>query len=98
MSRRSWTKYELECAREMRAAGYFYGKIDRVLGCRAGSTKRRLEGHTVEHTFLWYRIPKDLSAERDAVAAAREQRALTQCFFGNPPPGYSALYGKTGLR
>jgi len=98
MSRRPWTKYELERAREMRVAGHFYGKIDRVLGRRAGSTKRRLEGHTAERTFNWYRVPKDLLAERDAVAAAREQCALTQSFFGDPPPGYSALYGKTGLR
>jgi hypothetical protein len=29
---------------------------------------------------------------------ARNRRALTQDFFGDPPPGYSALHGKTGLR
>jgi hypothetical protein len=39
-----------------------------------------------------------LLTERDALAAAREQRVLTQYFFGDPPPGYSALNGKTGLR
>jgi hypothetical protein len=37
-------------------------------------------------------------AERDALAIAREQRALTGYFCGDPPPGYSALNGKTGLR
>jgi hypothetical protein len=41
---------------------------------------------------------RGLLAERDALAAAREQLALTQHFFGDPPPGYSALHGKTGLR
>jgi hypothetical protein len=36
--------------------------------------------------------------ERAARDAARDQRTLTQDFFGDPPPGYSALHGKTGLR
>jgi hypothetical protein len=37
-------------------------------------------------------------AERDALAAARKQRAFTENFCGDPPPSYSALHGKTGLR
>jgi hypothetical protein len=37
-------------------------------------------------------------AEREALAAAPKHRTLTQDFFGDPPPGYSALHGKTGLR
>jgi hypothetical protein len=36
--------------------------------------------------------------ERDAREAARNQRTLTEDFFGDPPPGYSALNGKTGQR
>jgi hypothetical protein len=47
--RRPWTKNELKRAREMRAAGHFDGEIDKVLGRRAGSTKRRL-GMTSERT------------------------------------------------
>jgi hypothetical protein len=37
-------------------------------------------------------------AEREALAIARNHRTLTEDFFGDPPPGYSALHGKTGLR
>jgi len=44
------------------------------------------------------RIPIGLLAEREALAAARNQRTLTQDFCGDPPPGYSALHGKTGQR
>jgi len=39
-----------------------------------------------------------LLAEREALAAARNQRTLTQGFCGDPPPGCSALHGKTGQR
>ena len=98
MPRRPWTKDELKRASSMRAAGYFYSEIDRVLRRRAGSTKPRLEGQNVGHIVNSIRIPKDLLVERDALAAAGEQRALTQDFFGDPAPGYSALHGKTGLR
>jgi hypothetical protein len=37
-------------------------------------------------------------AEREALASARNQCPFTQDFFGDPPPGYSALEGKTGLQ
>jgi len=36
--RRPWTEDELNRAREMRAAGHFYGEIDRVLGRHAGAS------------------------------------------------------------
>ena len=95
---RPWTENELKRAREMRAAGYFCKEIDRILRRRTGSTKRQLEGYNVGHNVKSTRIPDNLLAERNALAAAREQGALTHYFFGDPPPGYSALYGKTGLR
>ena len=78
----------------MRADGYLYGEIDRVLRRRAGSTKNRLYG--VKRKSM--RAPDDLLAERDALTDARNQRGLTENFCGDPPPGYSALHGKTGLR
>jgi hypothetical protein len=37
-------------------------------------------------------------AEREALAVASNQRTLTEEFCGDPPPGYSALHGKTGQR
>jgi hypothetical protein len=80
----------------MYAAGHFYSEIDKALGRRAGSTKRRLEG--LGRSVRSSRIPDGLVVEREALNTAREQRSLTQDFCGDPPPGYSALHGKTGLR
>jgi hypothetical protein len=37
------------------------------------------------------RIPEKSMAERDRRTLARSQRDLTAQFFGDPPPGYSAL-------
>jgi hypothetical protein len=84
----------------MRAAGYSYPTIDKALGRRDGATQQRLEiaGHGSGDHVRRFRVPEGLLAERDALAAAREQRALTGYFCGDPPPGYSALHGKTGLR
>jgi hypothetical protein len=98
--RRPWTENELKRAREMRAAGHFDGEIDKVLGRRAGSTKRRLDstGYRSGHDVRAKPVPDGLSVEREALAVARTHRTLMQDFFGDPPPGYSALHGKTGLR
>jgi hypothetical protein len=100
MPRRPWTEGEIKRAHDMRAAGYSYPTIDKALSRPSGSTQRRLEiaGHGSKDHVKSFRAPDNLLAERDALAAAREQRALTQHFFGDPPPGYSALHGKTGLR
>ena len=72
--------------------------IDRVLRRHSGSTKRQLEGVDHGHNVRRSRVPDSLLVEREALADARNQRALTQDLFGDPPPGYSALHGKTGLR
>jgi hypothetical protein len=100
MPRRLWTEDEIKRANDMRAAGHSYSQIDEALGRRAGATQQRLEiaGNRSWDYVRSFRIPDGLLAERDALAAARDQRALTQHFFGDPPPGYSALHGKTGQR
>ena len=100
MPRRLWTEDEVNRARDMRAAGHPYGKIDKALGRRAGATQQRLEiaGYSSGQGVRSNRIPDGLLAEREAVAFARDHNTLTQNFFGDPPPGYSALDGKTGLR
>ena len=36
-------------------------------------------------------LQQDLLAEREARQAAADRRTFTQVFFGDPPPGYSAL-------
>ena len=100
MPRRSWTEGEIKRANDMRAAGYSYPTIDKALRRCDGATQQRLEiaGHGSGDHVRRFRVPEGLLAERDALAAAREQRALTGYFCGDPPPGYSALHGKTGLR
>jgi hypothetical protein len=96
---RPWSEDELKRARDMYAAGYFYREIDRALRRRGGSTKRQLGmDHNVGHNVISVRIPDNLLAEREALTAARNQCTFTQDLFGDPPPGYSALHGKTGLR
>jgi hypothetical protein len=87
MAYRPWTEDEHERARDMRAAGDSYRKIDKVLGRHAGATQQRLEiagygsGH---HQVRSSRIPDSLFAEREALTAARNQRTLTQDFCGDP--------------
>jgi hypothetical protein len=100
MPRRSWTESEIKRASDMRAAGYSYPTIDKTLGRRPGATQQRLEiaGNRSKDHVKGFRAPNNLLIERDALIAAREQHALTGQFCGDPPPGYSALYGKTGLR
>jgi CelD/BcsL family acetyltransferase involved in cellulose biosynthesis len=93
-----WTKDELNRARVMRQAGCSHSDIDKALGRPAGATKQRLHiedyrsGDAVSRTS----ISEGQLVEREALAAARNQRTLTQEFCGDPPPGYSALHGKTG--
>jgi len=98
--RRPWSEDELKHALDLHAAGRSFRAIDKALGRWSGATQQRLQiarfgsGQQVRSK----RISDNLLVERDALAAAREQCALIQNFFGDPPPGYSALDGKTGLR
>jgi outer membrane receptor protein involved in Fe transport len=92
---RLWTEHETKRARDLYAAGHFYGEIDKALGRRAGSTKR-LEG--LRRSVRTNRVPDNLL--RDALSAAREQRALTQDFFGDSPPanlGADLKFAAAGL-
>ena len=97
MSRESWTEYELNRAHAMRTAGQLYGEIDKALGRGHGATQKRLN-YGSKRQVKSNRVPIGLLAEREALADVRNQRTLTQDFCGDPPPGYSALHGKTGLR
>jgi hypothetical protein len=100
MPSRPWTEGEIKRANLMRAAGYSYSTIDKTFGRPAGATQRRLEiaGHGSGDHVKSFRASDKLLAERAAREVARNQRSLTQNFCGDPPPGYSALHGKTGLR
>jgi hypothetical protein len=91
MPRRPWTEDEHERARDMRAAGDSYGKIDKVLGRHAGATQQRLEiagygsGH---HQVRSSRIPDSLFAEREALAVApRATRVDVELAIGGADTG-----------
>lgn len=64
-----------------------------------GSDRRKpgpLPGHTFAARVLPEpvaptRVPADVLAQREARMAAAALRTRTQEFFGDPPPGYSAL-------
>ena len=102
MAHRPWTEDEVKRARGMREAGCVYSQIDEALGRRAGATRHQLQiedsrsGHL--HLVKSASISEALLVDRDAREVARNQRTLTQDFCGDPPPGYSALQGKTGQR
>jgi hypothetical protein len=69
----------------MRAVGYSYPTIDKMLGRRSGAMQQRLEiaGHGSKDHAKSFRAPDYLVAERDALAAARNRRTLTQDFCGD---------------
>jgi hypothetical protein len=98
--RRPWSGDELRHALDLREAGHSYREIDGALGRWPGATQQRLQiaGYGSRDHVKSFRVLDHLLAERDALAAAREQLAFTGYFCGDPPPGYSALHGKTGLR
>ena len=100
MPRRPWTGDDVKTARDMREAGHPYCEIDEALSRRSGATQQRLEiaNYGPDLAVRTRLIPEGLLAERNARDAARNQRTLTEDFFGDPPPGFSALSGKTGQR
>ena len=75
--RRPWTEDELKRAREMGAAGHFYGEIDRVLGRHAGATKQRLDGagNGSGNEVRANPVSDSLLAEREALATAQPPHA-----------------------
>jgi hypothetical protein len=97
--RRPWTDHEVARAKAMRAAGHSYTAIDIALDRYVGATQQKLTyglKHVAaraerDHTTGGLRAPDCVLADRDARAAALDRRTPTQEFFGDPPPGYSAL-------
>jgi hypothetical protein len=67
-------------------------KIDKALGRWVGATQQRLEiaGYGSGDQVRSFRAPKYLLAERDALAGAREQQALTQLMVAKRTVGPSA--------
>jgi hypothetical protein len=93
-----WTPEMLAIARMMTAKGYPARAVDAYFKLKAGSwSARRIyerdyKNHTPGHRQSGsMRTPPEVLAERDTRLAARDRRNQTAEFFGDPPPGYSAL-------
>ena len=98
MKKAIWTPEMLTIARAMMAKGYRNTAVDAYLGLRTGSWSNRLNYERyqrpetrAQHQVGSMRAPPEVLAERDARLAARDRRDQTAEFFGDPPPGYSAL-------
>lgn len=105
--RTKWTPERIRIAFEMRAEGATFMEIAKVIGlshvavsteladapCPRKPSERRIDNaRTTEAS----RAPSDVLAERERRAAAADLRNYTQTFFGDPPPGYSALDKRAG--
>lgn len=94
MNRRSWTDHEIFRAKAWRKAGHTYRDIDRWLHRPHGSTASKLN---YQDTTRRYTVSSALRPSPRAIAEAERRyeaasrRDLTASFFGDPPPGYSAL-------
>ncbi len=53
--------------------------------------RRNRIGHSAGNVAAGPELRRDLELDRDARIVAAERRTPTQQFFGDPPPGYSAL-------
>ena len=93
--RRPWTDHEVARAEAMRASGHSYNAIDIALGRYVGATQQKFgqlgTPSRPERPVGGMRAPDHVLAERDRRLALLDQRTPTQAFFGDPPPGYSAL-------
>jgi hypothetical protein len=94
--RKPWTAHELVRAKAMRNNNLSYAEIDRRLGRRTGSTQGKFDYIASQnakepHIAGSMRAPEFVLAERDKRSAAADLRDQTATFFGDPPPGYSAL-------
>jgi hypothetical protein len=89
-----WTDDIWAKARTMHAAGADYQVIAKAISMTTNqvafrfSNERQLER---QRAALALRPESDALAARDRRAAAMDRRTITATFFGDPPPGYSAL-------
>ncbi|MBN8965846.1 MAG: hypothetical protein J0H89_10815, partial [Rhizobiales bacterium] len=87
-----WTPARWQRAQDMRAAGETTGAIARTLGFTTDQVSRKFYNES-QRTAFAARADAIKAAldRRDQRLAALERRTITGNFFGDPPPGYSAL-------
>lgn len=90
--RRAWSQREYARACELREQGVTLVKIANLLGRKFSSVQTKLSGPALR-TYVVPKldVPPTLLEQRERLEAARDRRTFTQTFFGDPPPGYSAL-------
>lgn len=96
--RRMWTREELGRLVELRDEhGMGWKEIAQALNRTIGQCNSKYNyGHQEAARTSYdagsnHKCSDEQLAERERRAQARDQRDITQTFFGDPPPGYSAL-------
>ena len=85
---RPWTQPELNQAKLMHERGYPLWAIGYLLGRSVCAVKGKL--FPSSQAFHLAEVRR-LERERDARRAAADLRDTTALFFGDPPPGFTAL-------
>ena len=98
---RHWSEEELERLRELTAQGLKPSAIAHLFGRNTMSVRDRVRYERVQRgeprknptNYVRTETPAcaQALAERDARCEASYRRSITQEFFGDPPPGWSAL-------
>lgn len=100
---RAWTADEIATLKRMRDVdGSTFRDIDRTLGRHLGSSRQKYELMAATAAGVAFggagsrlTVPPELEAARRARKDAESRMSLTSTFFGDPPPGYSALDRRT---
>ena len=100
---RPWTATDVARAWRMWERGFTYADIALVLGRKAKSVEAKIhyERYRGERRIHLEnagasRAPDFVLADRERRQEAKARRDTTAVFFGDPPPGYSALDKRKG--
>lgn len=90
--RHFWTQEQVELLFELRDdEAWEWPEIAKHLGIDQNKCVAKYENEYSRHKTRCEKAPNKLFIDREHRAAARDRQDLTAQFFGDPPPGYSAL-------
>lgn len=98
---RRWTPEKRMLAYEMAAAGAYIYEISKAVGISMSSVQTALNGiprgprsnvqERRDYACATTKAPESVLADRSRRLEAQSKQNYTSSFFGDPPPGYSAL-------